>query len=442
MINFFKPAPHKPQMADDKVNGAYKIMRSQVFWGIFIGYAGYYLVRKNFSIAMPALEQMGYNKADLGWALSAVSTAYGISKFVMGTVSDRSNARVFITFGLVLSALVMAFMGLFSWATSSILIMSCLLFVNGWVQGMGWPPCGRVMVHWFSTKERGVKMSVWNVAHNVGGGIMAPLAVWGIYIFGSWGGSFYFPAIIALFIALITWLMVRDTPQSCGLPPIELYKHEQTKKYSESCEKEFSTRQILFDNVLNNKALWIIAFANAFIYFVRYGVLDWAPMYLEQVKNIPLSGSSWSYFTFEIAGIFGTILCGWLSDKVFKGRRAPATVIYMFLVMAAIYIYWQSGEKLVTNIAMASIGFLIYGPVMLIGVSALDLVPKKAAGTAAGFTGLFGYLIGTSLFANIGMGYIFQHFNWDGGFIALMLACGISIFLMFFVFRTEKSIVE
>ena len=76
---------------------------------------------------------------------------------------------------------------------------------------------------------------------------------------------------------------------------------------------------------------------------------------------------------------------------------------------------------------MGTIGFLIYGPVMLIGVSALDLVPKKAAGTAAGFTGLFGYLIGSAFLANIGMGYIFQHFGWDGGFIALIGACVLSV---------------
>ena len=47
----------------------------------------------------------------------------------------------------------------------------------------------------------------------------------------------------------------------------------------------------------------------------------------------------------------------------------------------------------------------------------------SSAGTAAGFTGLFGYLIGSAFLANIGMGYIFQHFGWDGGFIALIGAC-------------------
>ena len=435
MLKLFRPAPVIDPLPKEKVDKEYKKLRWQVFLGIFIGYAGYYLVRKNFSIAMPALEEMGLVKADLGWALSAVSIAYGISKFVMGTVSDHSNARVFIPLGLVASAVIMTVMGLIPWSVGSlsILFMFCILFVNGWVQGMGWPPCGRVMVHWFSVRERGVKMSIWNVAHNIGGAVMAPLAVLGITVFGHWNGAFYFPAIVAVLIAIVAYMLVRDTPQSCGLPPIELYKPEECMQaYSADQEKELSTREILFKHVFNNKLLWVIAFANAFIYFVRYGVLDWAPMYLEQVKQMNLANSSWSYFAFEIAGIFGTILCGWLSDKVFKGRRSPVTIIYMLLVMVAVYVYWNSASATVTNVAMAAIGFLIYGPVMLIGVSALDLVPKKAAGTAAGFTGLFGYLLGSAVFANIGMGYIFEHFGWDGGFILLLAACAVTVVLMLF----------
>ena len=435
MLKLFQPAPVIDPLPKERVDKEYKKLRLQVFLGIFIGYAGYYLVRKTFSIAMPALEQMGFDKADLGWALSAVSIAYGISKFVMGTVSDHSNARVFIPLGLIASAVIMTVMGLIPWTVSSlsIMLMFCILFVNGWVQGMGWPPCGRVMVHWFSVQERGVKMSIWNIAHNVGGALMAPLAVFGITIFGVWGGAFYFPAMVAVIIAVTAYLLVRDTPQSCGLPPIELYKPEEcTQAYSAEQEKELSTKEILFGHVFNNKLLWIIAFANAFIYFVRYGVLDWAPMYLEQVKHMDLANSSWSYFAFEIAGIFGTILCGWLSDKVFKGRRGPVTIIYMLLVMLAVYIYWNSASAMVTNVAMAAIGFLIYGPVMLIGVSALDLVPKKAAGTAAGFTGLFGYLLGSAVVANIGLGFIFEHFGWDGGFILLLSACAVTVVLMLF----------
>lgn len=439
ITNVLKPAPHKPELPVERRDPEYRKLRTQVFLGIFVGYAGYYLIRKNFSMVIPDLLEKGYTKSDLGVALSAIAISYGISKFLMATVSDRSNARWFLSLGLVLSAITMMVMGWFPFATASITIMFVMLFINGWFQGMGWPPCGRVMVHWFSVKERGTKMSIWNVAHNVGGGLMAPLAIAGVALFGTWESKLFFPAMVAIVVAFITWLLVRDTPQSCGLPPIEKYKGESSAAYNESHEKEFSTRQILLDHVLNNRMIWYIAFANAFIYLVRYGVLDWAPTYLKEAKGFSLTETGWAYFLYEWAGIPGTLLCGWLSDKVFGGRRAPATVIYMVLVAVAVVVYWQNppGNPWVDNLALVAIGFLIYGPVMLIGVHALDLVPKKAAGTAAGLTGLFGYL-GGAVFANAAMGYVVDYWRWDGGFITLTASCFLAIFFTSLTWKKEK----
>lgn len=424
----------------DKVDSTYKQMRWRVFLGIFVGYAGYYLVRKNFSLAMPDLIDQGYSKSDLGWALSGVSIAYGLSKFLMGNVSDRSNARNFLTIGLILSALTMIVMGVFSFATSSVLVMFVLLFINGWFQGMGWPACGRVMVHWFSVKERGTMMSIWNVAHNVGGGLIGPIAIFGMEIFANWHSKFYFPGLIAIGVAIISHILVRDTPQSCGLPPIEEYKNDYPDDYSEKHEEELSAKTIFFQYIFNNKLLWYIAFANAFVYLVRYGILDWSPTFLEEVKGFSVKETGWAYFLYEYAGIPGTLLCGWMSDKLFGGKRAPATIIYMALVTVAVFIYWKNpaGNIAVDNAALIAIGFLIYGPVMLIGVHALDLVPKKAAGTAAGLTGLFGYM-GGALFANIALGYVVDHWSWDGAFIVIIIACILSILFTLFTWKSERE---
>jgi len=429
MIGFLKPAAHKELLSDNKIDPTYKRLRLQVFLGIFLGYAGYYLVRKVFSLAMPDLIALGYSKTELGFALSGVSVAYGLSKFIMGNVSDRSNARRFLTFGLVLSAITMIAMGLLPVATSSIAIMFILLLLNGWFQGMGWPPCGRVMVHWFSIRERGTKMSIWNVAHNVGGGIIGPLAILGVAIFADWQSKLYFPGFVALGVAFIAWLLIRDTPQSCGLPNIEKYTNDYPDSYSEKFEVEMTAKEIFMKYILKNRLLWSIAFANAFVYLVRYGVLDWAPLYLEEAKGFSIKETGWAYFAYEWAGIPGTILCGYLSDKVFKGKRAPVSIIYMVLVFVSVLMYWFSQSILMNSIALICIGFLIYGPVMLIGVHALDLVPKKAAGTAAGLTGLFGYM-GGALFANIAMGAVVDAWGWDGGFIVLLGACVAAIILI------------
>ncbi len=438
MLNPLRPAPEIDRLPDEQIDKEYKKLRLQVFMGIFIGYAAYYLLRKNFSIAMPYLVEEGFSKAELGFALSAISIAYGFSKFVMATVSDRSNPRVFLPLGLILSAIISITMGFFPFFTSTITIMFIMLFLNGWFQGMGWPPSGRVLVHWFSVSERGNKTAIWNVAHNVGGGLMAPLAVAGASLFAVISGSsskgyegvFILPALVAIVVAIISYFLIRDTPQSQGLPPIEEYRNDYPSKEKKTFEKELKVREILFQHVFNNKWIWIIAIANIFVYLVRYGVLDWAPTFLSEEKAFDMSQSSAAYFLYEWAGIPGTLLCGWISDKFFKGRRGPAGVVFMLGVLISVLVYWFNppGNPIIDMICLIAIGFLIYGPVMLIGLQALDYVPKKAAGTAAGLTGLFGYL-GGSVAASALMGILVDAYGWNAGFIMLSAACAISTLL-------------
>ena len=442
MIGFLRPARHRDPLPNDKVDGTYRRLRLQVFIGIFVGYAGYYLVRKNFSLAMPYLVQEGYSKTDLGLALSGVAIAYGLSKFIMGSVSDRSNARVFMSLGLLLSALIMIVMGTVPLATSSVAIMFVLLLTNGWFQGMGWPPAGRVMVHWFSTNERGTKMALWNIAHNIGGGMVGPIAILAMAIFADWHAILYLHGFFAIAVAVFIFLTVRDAPQSVGLPTIEVHRNDypRTFEYSKTHEREFTAKAIFFEYVLNNKLLWTIALANAFVYFVRYGVLDWAPTYLSEAKEFSFSDSGWAYAFYEFAGIPGTLVCGWLSDKVFRGRRAPASILYLLFTLACVLVYWQNpvGNPRVDIAMLIGIGFFIYGPVMLIGVHALDLAPKKAAGTAAGFTGLFGY-VGGAVAANVVIGIVVDAAGWDAGFALIAAACVLAMILISFTWRAEKD---
>jgi len=458
MSNFLTPPAFKPEQTGAEADAKYRRLRWQVFFGIFIGYAGFYIVRKNFSMAIPALAPFGFDKGELGIVLSMNAIAYGFSKFLMASISDRSDARKFLPLGLVCAALSMLFMIVpVQWIGAehkglAITLMAALNFLVGWFNGMGWPPCGRVMTHWFSIKERGTWMSFWNCAHNVGGALVGPMAVYGAMWFGSWFygsnqdyyfliGTYAFPAAVAILVAVLAYCLIRDTPQSCGLPSIEKWSGHASQSYSAKAEEVLSTSQI-FKTVLGNKLLWYIAFANAFVYMVRYGCLDWAPTILTE-KGIDLKEAGWAYFAYEMAAIPGTIICGWISDKVFHGRRALPTILFMGLLIVAIAVYWQNLDNLNVVIGcLIAIGFLIYGPVMLIGVQALDLAPKNAAGTAAGLTGFMGYVLGTAVLANIVIGYVAEHAGWDWTFILLMVACVLSILFMAMTYKQEQYLVE
>ena len=438
MIGFLKPAAFAAELPEDRVDPEYRRLRRRVYAGIFVGYAGYYLVRNNLALAIPDLlaEHPEYSKAELGTALTALSIAYGLSKFLMGSVSDRSNPKYFLPLGLLLSSALMAAFGLVDALYASLAAIIVVMALNGWVQGMGWPPCGKSMVHWFGLKERGTVVSTWNVAHNIGGALVANLALLGVILFQDWGAKFYFNALVAALIAVGVFLLLEDTPQSRGLPPVERWRNDYPPGYSESHEATLSFREIFLRHVLPNRFLWAIAIANAFCYFVRYGVVNWIPTYLETAKGFSFRESSIAWSLYEYAAIPGTIACGWLSDRWFRGRRAPMTMIFMALTLVAVVVYWMNlhGPVWIDYAALFAIGFLVYGPIMMIGLHSLDLVPKKAAGTAAGLTGLFGYVFGSAI-AGTGVGWIADRWNWGGVFVTMVACCLLAILFVSLTLR-------
>jgi len=203
-------------------------------------------------------------------------------------------------------------------------------------------------------------------------------------------------------------------------------------------------KEIFYKYILHNKYLWYLAIANIFVYFIRYGVVSWAPTYLTAVKGFTKEGSRWAYFLYEWAGIPGMLVSGYLSDKVFKGHRAPPMLLFLTGVLVAVFIYWKNppGNPLIDNICLVAIGFLIYGPVMMIGLQAADLVPRVATGTATGLTGLFGYLLGSAS-AGYVMGKLVDVFGWNGGFYALIVSCVLAfVFISLTLFKKTSKQLE
>lgn len=396
----------------------------------YIGYFTYYFGRSSFDVSKQYLH---LSPQSLGLIGSALGVAYGLSKFFMGNISDRSNAKYFLASGLFISGIINLLLPTFLGLGISLLLM--LMFLNGWVQGMGWPACGRIMTHWFSDAERGTKMGIWNTAHNVGAATLAVAIVpIGLKLFsGDWHGLFYVSGTLCIVIAVAIIIWGADTPQSVGLPPIEeytgIYPDKKVEHDIKDREQELSAKTIFMNYVLNNPWIWTIGIANAFVYCVRYGLLSWSSYYLVQVKGFsPLTGL-WGFALFELPAIFGTVIIGWLSDTLFHGRRAPISVICMALTGGLIFVYWQSSSPVVLLSCLALMGTLIYGPVALIGILALDLAPKKAAGTAAGFTGLFGYFFGT-VAAQAVIGIIATHLGWNQVFIFLISCCILAVILL------------
>jgi OPA family glycerol-3-phosphate transporter-like MFS transporter len=407
-MNIFAPAPHIARLPEDEVRRQYPWFRWQVLEATFIGYAMYYLVRNNLSVVAKDIEgALLYDKSMMGDLLAMTAISYGVGKFVMGAWSDRSNPRTFMAFGLLFTALLNFAFG----ASSDYWVHFALWSVNGFIQGMGWPPCGRSMGHWFGAKERGFTFSIWNTSHNVGGGLAGIIAAEAAGRMGGWQYAFYVPGFIALFGAAYLFFRLRDTPQSVGLPPIEEYLGDKgIGAETAEDERELSFKELMLDHVFLNKYIWLLAFANFFAYIARYSMMDWGPMYLREVKHATLSEGGIAVFLQEFGGIPSTILLGWLSDKIGGRRGMVATLSMVPIVFAFMALIVTPPGYLWFDMAMLTvIGLCIYPVINLIVIIALDTTSKKAIGAAAGFIGLFGY-IGRTVQAK-GFGGMLDHYQ-------------------------------
>lgn len=437
--------PPAPRLPAAEIHRRYPRLRLQVFAGIFIGYAGFYLIRNNVPLISALLLDEGrVNTVGLGIISNAVLISYGLSKFLMAILSDRSNARYFLPVGLALSAAANLAIAFIPALSATVAAFATVMFLNGWVQGMGWPPCGRTLVHWFSTTERGIKTAIWNVSHNVGGFLVGAIAALGLQLSGDdWTAAFWLPAVVALAVSVIAFVLMRDRPESEGLPPIEEYRDDPAKvAVDEEAEQALGVWHVVRTHVLTNRAMLLLALANVFVYALRYGILNWTPVYLSQERGASLGGGIAGFSVFELTGIAGTILCGYVSDRVFRGNRSYTGIAFMVAVAVMTAVYWltPSGAPLwLSLVTVAAIGGLIYGPVMLIGLQALDMSPRHVAGTAAGYTGLFGYVLGATL-ASTGMGIMIDRWGWDVTFMFLIGCCVATIALLVVVNRDEKRL--
>lgn len=407
--------PVSPQTAQDgevvaETTRLYSYWRIKTFYSMYLGYAFYYLTRKSFPFLIPHLSSLGYSLTDLGWVSTIMAFTYGISKFISGMISDRSNPRYFMAFGLIMTGLLNIAIG----ASSALWLFAIFWGLNGIFQGWGWPPCSKLLTHWYSQSERGRWWGVWNSSHNVGGAL-APIIVAALATSPlGWRFAMFVPAIMSITAGIFLINRLRDTPEKLGFPPIEEFRNEsssQEKKVEET--KSLTMVESLFQYVLVNKYIWILAASYFFVYVMRQGINDWMFMYFMKEKGIDQILASTGIAGFEIGGIFGALSAGWLSDTVFPGRRGMVNSLFCAAVglnLLAIYAL-PPGNALLGVVLMTTAGFLIFGPQMLIGIAAAELSHKKAAGTSTGFVGLFAYL--GSAVAGGPFGYICQHWGWD-----------------------------
>lgn len=370
-----------------------------------LAYAFFYLIRKNLSMAQPAMLEEGViTTTQIGTIISVHGILYGVSRFVNGFWADKVNARKLMFCGLFLSALCNILFG----SVSLALLFGVFWIVNGWTQGMGFPPCTKMLTHWIHPKELATKMSMWNTSHSFGAVMALGICSLILNQHLGWRYCFWIPGGMALVATLLVWFCIRETPTEAGVPEIEMPKSSEAAQVSAITAAE--RRRLVF----GNRVIWLISIANFFVYVVRFGFLDWGPTFLKQYKGIEVSKGGLMIIAFELAAVVGTVFAGWITDKVFKGRGVRTCVFCMLMTALFSFAFWQMPANapiwLGTALLMGA-GFFIYGPQALIGIVAANQATKEAAALATGFTGIWGYA--STIVSGLGIALIKEAWGWE-----------------------------
>ena len=437
----------------------FKQWQYRTLFGTIFGYALFYFVRKNLSMAMPGIEaDLGITKTDLGLFLTMQGVVYGVCQFINGTFADRKNARWYMTTALLLCVAANVVFGFSDIIASglaggregamfmryTIFIMGIAWVCNGVAQSAGFPPCTRLMTHWIPPNELATKMSIWNTSHSIGAGLVVIFCGYimtnmgtGENHIGAWRYCFLFPAMIASVGALLLFSIIRDTPRSVGLPELEGTEAKNAPKNEADVA---AAKAFIIERVIKNPLIWILCFSNFFVYIVRFGILDWGPTLLSQSKHVTLAHAGWLVAGFEIAGISGIVFAGWATDKFLKGKSHQTCMFCMLGSAIMIGLFWLLPAGLpawIYAFALCGAGFCIYGPQGLVGIACANLATKKAAASANGMKGMFGYL--STLVSGVGFGYVAQHFGWNSVYMVMIGTSIIGMFIFIYMWNAPAN---
>jgi OPA family sugar phosphate sensor protein UhpC-like MFS transporter len=362
----------------------------RIMLAITIGYGLVYTCRLALSMVKKPLIDGGiFTPVELGIIGSALFYTYAFGKLTNGFLADHMNLKFFFAFGVLISALINIGMGF-----STILWVSVLLWgLNGWFQGFGAPTGAVALATWFSNRERGRMYGIWSTAHAIGEGltfvgVAALVTVWG------WRAGFWGPGLMCIVVAGGLYWLMQDRPQTLGLPRVAEWKNDYISSDEGSKEKKESTWAVQ-RTILKIPAIWVLALASASIYVTRYAINSWGVLYLQEAKGYSLMQAGGVISVNTIAGILGALAFGFASDKIFNARRPPTNVIFAFLEIVGLLMvfYGPPGKPLFMTVAFFIYGFGLTGLVTSLGgLFALDIAPKRAAGAAMGFIGVFSYI--------------------------------------------------
>ncbi len=414
--------------------------RTQNWLVLGLTYAAMYMARYNFPLANKALsDTYGWDKAQVGLIITTATLLYGISALFNGPIADRFGGRKAMLIGASGAFVFNLLFGLGAYlgvlGTGPVLLgyFATVWTLNMYFQSYSALALIKVNSGWFHVRERGVFSAIFGSMIQSGRFLVFLLLGAPLVAALPWQWKFFIPSAVVLVFAVLTWMVVRDTPKDAGLGDFD--PEDATSGDTEAITLGYVARK-----VFTNPVAITIAVAEFCTGLVRGGFEQWFPRYMQEVQHLELSNPIFQKNALIIvgAGIVGAFVAGFASDKLFGHRRPPVAFIGYVIQVVCLTVIWKapSMELVIAAFVMNSLAISMVHS-MLSGTASMDFGGKRAAATAAGmFDGM--QYVGQS-FVGWGMGMLLDHFGWGAWGSSMLGFAGLGAVLMLVLWNARPS---
>lgn len=358
--------------------------RMSVFAATWLSYVGMYFARKPFYMVKSALtEQLGLDARALADIGGVYLTAYTVGQFCAAAIGSWIGARRMLLAGMTVSALCNVVFG----ARASYSTLMLFMALHGMAQATGWSGNVGTMAYWTTRRERGTVMGLWATCYQLGGILANGLAS---FLLGwrGWRWSFYGGAGMLGAITVVFALLQRNRPEDVGLPPLGESQDDRGAATADDAGGPSGhwMHRLGWDRQVVITLLLVGGFYFC-VKFIRYALWSWAPYFLRLTFGLAKDDSGYLSTVFDLAGFFGAVSAGVISDRLFRGRRSMVAFIMLIGMALGCLLLWNVGSRslIAFGAGLAVVGFMLYGPdSLLTGAGAIDLSTKRGAIAAAG----------------------------------------------------------
>jgi OPA family glycerol-3-phosphate transporter-like MFS transporter len=380
-------------------------------WGwLGLLYTNFYMCRYNLSLANPEISrEFGFSREQIGQVISAALLAYAFGQIINGVLADRLGGKR----AMLIGAAGTVVMNLCFGAASFLGILGLFVAIralDGYLQSFGAPGMVKINTAWFARRERGRFSGIFGFMINLGRfgiftlgpALLAGFSLWGLVQVPPlhWRWLFWAPSILCALVAVAAAIWVKETPEQAGFPGVIsdtslVTRDSGSPKVQDSVRAGF--REVLL-TIASKPVVWITALAYACTGAVRQAVDQWFPRYMQDLYHVDLRSAEFQFLAFLIPFMAstGSLLAGYLSDTVFKGRRAPVAAILYFTETAIILLAAQFHGVKAAIVFLVLISFTANSTHSILGSAApMDIGGRRMSGFALGLINSFQYFGGS-----------------------------------------------